>query len=51
MIYARISQDRAGEGLGVQRHLTDCRSEAERRGWPVVGEYVGDGQTSTAPTN
>ena len=27
VIYARISQDRAGEGLGVKRQLTDCRSE------------------------
>lgn len=42
MIYARISQDRAGEGLGVARQLKDCRAEAERRGWPVVAEYVDD---------
>jgi DNA invertase Pin-like site-specific DNA recombinase len=42
VIYARISQDRAGEGLGVQRQLDDCRAEAERRGWPVVAEFVDD---------
>lgn len=42
VIYARISQDRAGEGMGVRRQLTDCRAEAERRGWPVVEEYVDD---------
>ena len=42
VIYARISQDRAGEGLGVKRQLADCRAEAERRGWPVVEEYVDD---------
>ncbi|MGN7247227.1 recombinase family protein [Janibacter anophelis] len=42
VIYARISQDRAGEGLGVARQLQDCRAEAERRGWPVVAEYVDD---------
>ncbi|KRE61112.1 recombinase family protein [Nostocoides sp. Soil756] len=41
-IYARISQDRGGEGLGVTRQLVDCRAEAERRGWPVVAEYVDD---------
>lgn len=41
-IYARISQDRAGEGLGVKRQLADCRAEAEHRGWPVVAEFVDD---------
>ncbi len=41
-IYARISQDRAGEGLGVQRQLADCRAEAARRGWPVVAGFVDD---------
>lgn len=42
VIYARISQDRAGEGLGVKRQLADCHAEAERRGWPVVAEFVDD---------
>src|SRR6478609_3963627 len=42
VIYARISQDRAGEGLGVKRQLADCRAEAKRRGWPVVAEFVDD---------
>ena len=41
-IYARISQDRASEGLGVQRQLKDCRAEAVRRGWTVADEYVDD---------
>ncbi len=41
-IYARISQDRTGEGLGVQRQLDDCRAEAARRGWVVAQEYVDD---------
>ncbi len=41
-IYARISQDRTGEGLGVQRQLEDCRAEATRRGWRVAEEYVDD---------
>lgn len=41
-IYARISQDRTGEGLGVQRQLDDCRAEAARRGWHVAREYVDD---------
>ncbi|GAB2604356.1 recombinase family protein [Kocuria himachalensis] len=41
-IYARISQDRTGEELGVKRQLQDCRAEAERRGWIVAQEYVDD---------
>lgn len=41
-IYARISQDRTGEELGVKRQLQDCRTEAERRGWHVAAEYVDD---------
>jgi DNA invertase Pin-like site-specific DNA recombinase len=41
-IYARISQDRSGDELGVKRQLADCRAEAERRGWPVGLEYVDD---------
>jgi site-specific DNA recombinase len=39
-IYARISSDPAGTGLGVQRQLEDCRALAERLGWPVADEYV-----------
>lgn len=41
-IYARISQDRDGDGLGVQRQLDDCRAEAKRRGWTVGAEYLDD---------
>ena len=38
-IYARISKDRDGEGLGVARQLEDCRALAEREGWEVVAEF------------
>jgi len=41
-VYARISQDRSGEELGVRRQLDDCRAEAVRRGWVVAEEYVDD---------
>lgn len=41
-IYARISQDRDGAGLGIERQLMDCRAEAERLGWTVAEEYVDD---------
>lgn len=39
-IYARISRDVTGEGLGVERQLTDCRKLAQVRGWTVAEEYV-----------
>lgn len=39
-IYCRISQDRAGAGLGVDRQEADCRALAERNGWEVVAVLV-----------
>jgi site-specific DNA recombinase len=39
-IYARISRDVTGEGLGVERQLADCREIAAARGWTVAEEYV-----------
>lgn len=39
-IYARISSDAEGTGLGVARQLEDCRRLAADRGWPVGAEYV-----------
>jgi DNA invertase Pin-like site-specific DNA recombinase len=44
-IYARISQDRDGTMLGVERQRDDCEALAERRGWPIAGIYV-DNDTS-----
>lgn len=38
-IYARISKDVTGEGLGVERQLADCRKYAADRGWVVADEY------------
>ncbi|MED7928172.1 recombinase family protein [Nonomuraea sp. LP-02] len=38
-IYCRISQDRAGAGLGVARQEADCRALIERRGWHVTDVY------------
>lgn len=40
VLYARISNDRTGAGLGVQRQLEDCRELAARRGMTVVAEYT-----------
>lgn len=39
-VYARISVDSSGEGLGVERQLEDCRKLAADRGWVVAEEYV-----------
>jgi DNA invertase Pin-like site-specific DNA recombinase len=39
-IYVRISKDRTGAGLGVQRQEEDCRALCERRGWQVIRVYV-----------
>lgn len=39
-IYARISSDRAGQGLGVERQERLCRELADRKGWPVTEVYV-----------
>lgn len=39
-VYARISDDRAGAGLGVARQEADCRALADRRGWTVADVYV-----------
>jgi site-specific DNA recombinase len=39
-IYCRISNDRTGAGLGVERQEQECRQLAERLGWQVVGVYT-----------
>jgi DNA invertase Pin-like site-specific DNA recombinase len=39
-LYARISSDRDGDGLGVRRQELDCEALAERLGWLVVDRYV-----------
>ncbi|MFF9324006.1 recombinase family protein [Streptomyces sp. NPDC014776] len=40
VIYVRISQDRTGAGLGVDRQREDCEALASRNGWEVVEVYV-----------
>ena len=41
-IYARISQDRDGTRLGIERQLKDRHAEADHLGWTVAEEYVHD---------
>jgi site-specific DNA recombinase len=38
-IYTRISQDRTGAGLGVERQEADCRELAARLGWEIVAVH------------
>ncbi|KPC65913.1 recombinase, partial [Streptomyces sp. NRRL F-6602] len=40
VIYVRISQDRTGSHLGVDRQREDCEALAEHNGWEVVEVYV-----------
>jgi DNA invertase Pin-like site-specific DNA recombinase len=39
-IYVRISDDRAGAGLGVARQEKDCRELAKRLRWHVTDVYI-----------
>lgn len=39
-IYCRISRDKTGAGLGVDRQESDCRAMTERLGWDVAKVYV-----------
>ena len=39
-VYCRISDDREGRQLGVDRQRKDCLALAERKGWPVAEVYV-----------
>lgn len=39
-IYARISQDREGAGLGVDRQERECRELAARLGWTVAEVFT-----------
>lgn len=40
VVYARISEDKAGEARGVARQVEDARRLVADRGWEVVGEFT-----------
>ncbi|WP_327390935.1 recombinase family protein [Streptomyces microflavus] len=44
-IYVRLSQDRHGDSLGVERQEAECRAFAEARGW-TVREALSDNDIS-----
>jgi DNA invertase Pin-like site-specific DNA recombinase len=39
-VYCRISDDREGERLGVERQREDCLARAQREGWEVVDVFT-----------
>ncbi|WP_442972477.1 recombinase family protein [Rhodococcus sp. BH5] len=39
-IYCRISADREGAGLGVERQRKDCEQLAETLGWTIAGTFT-----------
>lgn len=41
-IYTRISLDKSGEGVGVERQEEACRRLAELHGYAIVGDAAGD---------
>ncbi|MGV0732040.1 recombinase family protein [Mycolicibacter sinensis] len=47
-IYTRISLDRAGQQLGVQRQADDCRTLADTLGWEVVAEFTDNDRSATS---
>lgn len=38
--YVRISKDREGAGLGVERQRADCQELADRLGWTIIATYT-----------
>jgi len=48
VIYLRISQDRSGEELGVDRQREDCLKLAERRGWDVIAVFIDNDISATS---
>jgi site-specific DNA recombinase len=39
-VYVRISQDRDGTALGVERQRADCERVVSQRGWDLAGVYT-----------
>ena len=39
-IYTRISSDRGGAGLGVERQQSDCETLVQRHGWTTIATFT-----------
>ena len=46
VVYARISQDRGGEAVGVKRQLTDCLALVQKNGYALAGDPFIDNNVS-----
>jgi site-specific DNA recombinase len=46
-LYLRVSLDKSGDGLGIERQREDCRRLAEQRGWTVTSEIVENNTSAT----
>ena len=46
-MYLRISQDKTGEGLGVERQEKECRELIERNGWTVRAVFTDNDISAT----
>ncbi|MEE3127550.1 MAG: recombinase family protein [Actinomycetota bacterium] len=49
-LYARISEDAEGRGLGVQRQTADGQDLIERKGWTLAATYVDNDVSATRGT-
>ena len=47
-LYLRISQDHAGQSLGVTRQREDCEELAKMLSWDIVGAYVDNDVSATS---
>src|SRR4051812_46786376 len=47
-VYVRLSQDRGGDGLGVDRQRDDCLALVRQRGWTLAREPFVDNDRSAA---
>ena len=47
VIYTRLSLDKHGDGLAVERQLKDAKTLALRNGWTVVAEYSDNSVSAT----
>ena len=50
-LYCRISDDRAGGGLGVERQRKDCVRLAAELGWRVIDTYTDNDISVDIPRN
>jgi DNA invertase Pin-like site-specific DNA recombinase len=47
-IYARLSADRDGSGLAVERQQEDCEKLCDERGWDVVAVLIDNDMSATS---